>query len=563
MTKNRQIYFQSQLKITNKQGKTVPFLLNPIQLKIDEVVKKLEKKNKPIRILILKARREGVTTYVGGYIFNDTACNPNVSSLITAHIPKSTNDIFDIYKLFYDELHPAIKPMRRYNNRTELVFDNPSGKDRENNPGLRSKIVVATSNTIELARGSRLNHYHGSEVAYYKNAKKLMIGVFNAVPYEPNTSIWLETTANGVGGWYHKFFYKAYRKENEYIALFFAWWQFPEYRKQINVVKKKHIISSLDDEEKVLVKKFKCSIQQLAWRRWAIENLCQGEIELFHQEFPSTIEEAFITSGRPVFNRNNLQLFKVRKGQRGYIENKKFFKDEKGDLVIYQMPIKGRNYVIGGDVAEGKLIESSDEENEFDNFTRLKGDWSVLVVMDAVTRNVVAKYRGHPDPDILGDIAINLGYFYNTALLAIEANPGGYGIVTNKRIYKKKYPKNKIYFSVIVDRAKNKKTRKIGWWTTTKSRPLLIAIGKTYIREMTGEINDLEIISECMTFIVKESGKEEAEIGCYDDCCLAFCIACYVIEKSASSLVMIKKDNKIKKGNTWDHLVPQIPFIEE
>lgn len=528
-------------------------------------MQKLKAAGKPIRIIILKARRMGMTTYIAGYIFHETAGNANVSSLVTAHIPKSTNDIFDIYKQYYENLDSIMRPMRRYNNRTELVFDNPSEANRLTNPGLQSKISVATSSSVEVGRASRLNHYHGSEVAFYKKAKKLMIGIFNAVPDESNTSIWLETTANGVGGWYHKFFYKAYRKENEYTALFFAWFEFSEYRRQVTPDEKKKLKQTLDEEEKVLVKKFKCSIQQLAWRRWAIENKCQGDLEIFHQEYPSTIEEAFITSGRPVFNRNNLNLFKVRTGVTGYLEGKRFIKDPKGGLTVYQLPKQGHKYVIAGDVAEGKLIETQEEEEDadLDEYTRLKGDWSVLVVMDAKTRMIVAKYRGHPDPDILGDIAADLGYFYNTALIAIESNPGGYGIVANKRIYKKKYPKSQIYFSVIVDRARNKKTKKIGWWTNTKTRPLIISAGKVYIREMTGEINDQDIISECLTFVVKESGKEEAESGCYDDCCMAFCIACYVVEKSGSTLVVTNKPNQVKQNNSWDHLIPGIPFLEE
>jgi hypothetical protein len=563
---NRRLYIKEQLKIKNQAAKTVPFELNVIQEKVDEVVKKLEDAGKPVRIKILKARREGMTTYVAGKIFHNTVTNVNIDSLIISHEPESTQAIFEIYKLFYEELEDIFRPMCRYDNKNELVFDNPNDKERLINRGFKSKIKVATANKLQLGRASLNRNLHGSEVGFWKNARVLMTAVLQTVPDLHGTSVFLESTANGVGNWWQISFMRSWRGEDDYVALFFSWFDFPDYSRKVTELQAKVIMANLDDEEKVLVKKHKCSVEQLAWRRWMIPNKCQNDIDIFHQEYPSTVEEAFISSGRPVFNRNKLQLQKLRRGMRGYleqmggdIEDCEFMSDTKGELVIYTKPNPNRSYVIGGDVAEGELIES-ETEDIVEAFEQKKGDYSVLVVIDSKTRNVVAVWRGHIDPDLLGDKAVELAYYYNGALVAIEANKDGR--VTNKRILKLEYPRRQVYFCEIVDTARNKKTKKMGWITSPKTRPFIISAVRQYIRECEGKMNNKDIHSECMTFIVTESGKEEAEAGCYDDCVIALGIALNVLNKYASKLVVIGRhpERKLKNPkleNVWeDTLMP-------
>jgi len=562
---NRRLYIKEQLKIKNQSAKIVSFELNIIQEKVDEVVSKLEDAGKPVRIKILKARREGMTTYVAGKIFHNTVTNPNIDSLVISHEPQSTDAIFDIYKLFYESLEDIFRPMCRYDNKNELVFDNPNDKERLINRGFKSKIKVATANKLQLGRASLNRNLHGSEVGFWKNARTLMTAVLQTVPDLIGTSVFLESTANGVGNWWQISFMRSWRKEDDYVALFFAWFDFPDYQREVTKLEAKVIIQTLTDEEDILIKNHKCTVQQLAWRRWMIINKCQNDLDIFHQEYPSTVEEAFISSGRPVFNRTKLQLQNLRNGVRGYleqmgddIENCEFIKDRKGELIIYTKPNSNRSYVIGGDVAEGELIES-ETEDIVEAFEQKKGDYSVLVVIDSKTRNVVAVWRGHIDPDLLGDRAVELAYYYNEALIAIEANKDGG--TTNKKIYKL-YPRRKIYFHEIVDTARNKRTKKMGWLTDKKTRPFVISEVRAYIRDIDGKMNDKNIFSECMTFIVTESGKPNAEAGCYDDCVFAFGIALNVLNKYAFKLVVISRhpERKLKNPkleNIWeDTLLP-------
>ena len=159
-----------------------------------------------------------------------------------------------------------------------------------------------------------------------------MTSLLQTIPNEPNTNVFIESTANGVGGWFYDFWKAAERGENEYIPLFFAWFDEPTYTKpfdteeekrqfieEVNMVTYDKEGNEIHTEEYELMKEFNLTYEQLNWRRFAIANYCFGDIDMFHQEYPSTPEEAFIASGRPKFNIGALKQYRRQQesGERG------------------------------------------------------------------------------------------------------------------------------------------------------------------------------------------------------------------------------------------------------
>ena len=108
-----QEYIEEYLYIKTKDQRIVPLKLNTAQKLIYQKIREVKAKGKPIRIIILKARQEGVSTLCEGLIFEKTARYENTNSLIIAHEPESTGEIFAMSKLFYDMLPQNLKPMRR------------------------------------------------------------------------------------------------------------------------------------------------------------------------------------------------------------------------------------------------------------------------------------------------------------------------------------------------------------------------------------------------------------------------------------------------------------------
>jgi hypothetical protein len=500
----------------------------------------------------------GLSTLFEGLIFQDSANNPFKNSLIVAHEESASSNLFNMSKLFYENLPDVIRPMKKYNNGKILSFENPENDEakKAENPGLRSKITIATAGSGEVGRSATIHNLHASEVAFFPDAKTTMLGLLQSIPDEMNTLVVLESTANGVGDWFYEMWQKATKGENDFIPIFLPWFIDPTYVRKFNSESQKQQFidevnsvtrdsngNNIHTYEYELKEKFDLSWEQLWWRRHTIKTKCQGDETLFMQEYPATPEEAFISSGRPKFNISALRKYQtITKDpiRRGYLRELDtgeitFLEDDKGYISIWQEPEPGRYYSIGGDVAEG-LID---------------GDYSCGVVGDNTTFDIVAMWHGHIDPDLFGEELIKLAKYYNNAYLGVENN--NHGLTTLTTIKRKEYWN--LYFTKIHDKISDKYTQKMGWSTNSATKPFMIDKLAEFIREMyLGIYSDL-IIGECFTYVIDEKGRTNAQQGAHDDTVMAMAICLqlmlenrgqtYIPEIPIDERAMYKGDNEI------------------
>ena len=246
------------------------------------------------------------------------------------------------------------------------------------------------------------------------------------------------------------------------------------------------------------------------WRKYTLQNKCQGDEFLFMQEYPSTPEEAFISTGRPKFNIKSIKKLQTICSEpiRGYFNMSKeghvaFLPDAKGYVSIWKEPEPERYYVIGADVAEGLSA----------------GDYSCGLVGDE-DFDIVAMWHGHIDPDLFGLELIKLAKYYNEAYLGVENN--NHGLTTLTTIKHNEYWN--IYFSKSYDKIADLITQKLGWTTNLRTKPLMIDKLAEFIRETyIGVYSDL-IISELYTYIIDDKGHTNAQSGCFDDTIMAMAI---------------------------------------
>lgn len=135
---------------------------------------------------------------------------------------------------------------------------------------------------------------HNSEVAFWPNASEHAKGILQAVPDEAGTEVILESTANGIGNYFHQQWQKAEAGESEYQAIFVPWFWQDEYRKPV----KDDI--TLSDEEESLKQLYHLDNEQLQFRRSKIAELSADGIDgesAFKQEYPMNANEAFQVSG--------------------------------------------------------------------------------------------------------------------------------------------------------------------------------------------------------------------------------------------------------------------------
>lgn len=496
-----QEFIEECLFIKTKDQQTVLLHLNTAQALIYKRIQQLRAAGKPIRIIVLKARQEGVSTLCEGLIFERTVRFENTNSLIVAHEPESTEAIFAMSKLFYDMLPIDVKPMRRYDNKKQMVFENPDEKSRSTDPGLRSRMVIATADKVKIGRGLTLHNFHGSEVAFWKNAKDLMLSVLQAIPNLPNTSVYLESTANGFGG-DGEYFYKAVQdalaSKSEFELLFLPWYLMPEYSMAfVSAPERTAFAQSLDEYERDLKAKAKLTLEQLRWRRWAIYNLCGGDVDKFKQEYPATIEEAFIASSKAVIPKQYIEA--QAKFTRTPIR-------KLDDLLIYEEPDPRHFYSLGADPSEG-----------------IGQDDSAMTIIDKMTGREVGSYIGQIQPDLFAKKIKQAAELFNNALAVVEINNHGLAVLNALKL---EY--SNIYQRTVFDKATNTKRKELGWKTTQTTKPLMIDDFIAALREEELGLSSPTTVSQMMTFVhTNESNRHGmgAESGQKDDALISAMLA--------------------------------------
>lgn len=488
-------YANAALKIRTKQGDITPLKLNQAQEILDKAVQAQRDTEGKIRVIILKARQQGLSTYTGGYLYFSVSQQKARKAMVITHHADSTRALFDMTKRFHEHCPEILKPHTKYSSRRELSFDI-----------LDSSYVVATAGGDSVGRGETLTHVHASELAFWpkSNADEIWNGLLQAVPNAPGTAVFVESTANGVSGIFYDLWRGAVEGKNGFVPVFIPWYADPTYREPVPDKFER------TPDEIELADLYDLDDEQLMFRR---RKVAQNGIDLFKQEYPSEPEEAFLTTGRPVFNLEKLQ--EQLKGTRDVeerlaLEGEDFVEHMRGELTTYRKHDPGEQYIIGADVAMGVS----------------RGDYSVAQVLDSKKRQV-ATWRGQVHPDYFAEVLRALGFYFNEARIIVENN--GHGILTCTRLGKD-YAYPNFYTEVQVDKITDKETIKLGFSTTARTKPLIIDQLRASLRENELELNDKTTIREMLTYIVTDSGSMEAEPGCFDDCVMSLALANHIHE---------------------------------
>lgn len=272
------VYGRKCLKIRTKTGLVKPFEFNPAQAylhhKLEEQCKRIGK----VRAIVLKGRQQGCSTYVAGRYFHKATHHRGQRVFILSHDAEATLNLFGIVERYNENLPPLVRPHIGASSAKTLVFDR-----------LDSDYKVATAGSKGIGRSQTIQLFHGSEVAFWPFADTHAAGALQAVPNEPGTEVILESTANGMGNFFHQQWQDAESDASEFEAIFIPWFWQDEYRASVpeGFVK--------TDEEEEYANAHGLDDEQIMWRRRKIVEL--KDETLFMQEYPATANEAFQMSG--------------------------------------------------------------------------------------------------------------------------------------------------------------------------------------------------------------------------------------------------------------------------
>jgi hypothetical protein len=524
-------FMAKHIWIINKDKQRQKLTLNKTQLAIENKINELKSAGIPPRIIILKARQEGVTTYFQGKMMADSSQNMDRNSLIVSHEKDSTNAIFAKSKFMYEMLDDDIKPLQRASNAREINFNTPLHY-KGDGIGLNSKIVVKIAGKESIGRSDTYSYVHLSEYAFWKGVgenspSNQMSAIMQAVPENINTIAIIESTAKGYND-FKDVWDKAVAGENGWIPLFFPWFFMDEYRKQFTSEKEKqNFIDTMDSYEKDIQVAHNLELEQLNWHRNTKKVKCNNSVDKMKQENPNTPEEAFIFSGVPVFDNDLVaqridvlnKKYKIKPLKQGKFTYK-FYNPETRDrivdhtikfnqvysnefeglkvenVIIYEEPLPGYPYVIGGDTkGEGK-------------------DFYTATVINNITGNRAATLRMQISSSKLYTFQLYcLGKYYNNALISIEINFNTAPIEDLQ--LQLLYPR--LYHRRVYDSARGEYQKKYGWKTDGNTRPFIIDREIECVKESIYNFNDINTLREMLTFAEDKNGRPDAMSGKHDD----------------------------------------------
>ena len=276
-------YARNCLKIRTKNEGLKPLVLNDAQQYIHKRIEQQIKDTGKVRAIILKGRQQGASTYVEGRYIWRTTHNKGVRAFILTHDGESTNALFEMTERYYENLPVFVKPTTGAANAKELQFDK-----------LDSGYKIGTAGNKVVGRGQTIQYFHGSEVSFWLNASEHTKGIMQAVPDADGTEVILESTANGVGNYFHEQWKLAEKGLSEFIPIFVPWFWQSEYKKDLPEG------TSFDDDEMILLNQHRLTKEQMFWRRMKIAELTTDGIDggkAFKQEYPMNAAEAFQVSG--------------------------------------------------------------------------------------------------------------------------------------------------------------------------------------------------------------------------------------------------------------------------
>ena len=533
--------------IVDKNQTTVPFFLNEVQIEFINILNKdkqlfSEGKKLHLKYLVLKGRQQGFTSLINAYQLACAIIQKNFSGYTLADNSDNTEDIFsDKAKYYFDSIPDKLKPTQKYSSRRELDFSKDGGG------GMNSKWRVATAGNVDAGRSKTLNFFHGSEVAFWKDSKKILVGLSEA--FTQNAIVILETTANGFNEYKNM-----WDGDNNYTNLFFEWWKSDEYvldfeSKKIddNFCKRVRASSeSLTDD---------AELEEWIWHRlyWLLNdkglawnqlywyyNKWKDKEDSIKQEYPCYPEEAYLATGRNFFNIEVVsrrkeyleELYTRNSIKRGYFTYKygtSVWTDEK--IIIDNSIVFVEDHELGYINIYNDNIEQSMAYTVGADTAGDGSDSNTAQVLDT-KQNQVATMKLDKDEDLFADQLYCLGKMYNEALISVEVNFSTYVVNT---LSNREYPN--IYIRENRPDAISKQLVKLYGFNTNKAtRPAMLSELKVLVRDRVECINDIETLQEMFVFIVNDRGKPIAIEGEHDDLIMGLAIALYSQEQQIKEI---------------------------
>lgn len=504
--------------IVDKDKKTTPFFLNEVQQsfmnRLNTGIEEFKNRRRlQLKFLILKGRQQGFTSLITAYQLACTVSRKNFEGFTAADEDGNTAAVFENKAKYpYMALPDPIRPTEKYNNRKQFLFDK-----------LHSSWEVKTASK-NMGRSRTINFFHGSEVAFWKDGiSGVQAGLGEALTKDA-IQIY-ESTANG----YNE--YKELWDSGKWENCFYAWWETKEYTHEFESKQKEEWFKEQLANPQWIWKRCKwlkdemnLNWNQVYWYYVKWDNYIKKD--LIKQEYPCSANEAFLASGRCVFNQeiivHRMEVLRMQyekcPPKRGHFyfewndpetrdkiipESIKWVDNKTGDITLYEDRQHGFPYVIGGDTkGEGRDA------------------YAGTVINNSTGKRCATLHMHISNSKPFTWQMYCLGKHFNDALIGIEMNFNTAPIEELDRLgYTNQYLRQHY------DKIRKEYQKRQGWKTDGNTRPLIIDKEIDLIENNVDLFHDLTFFEECLTFVYDENGRPDAESGKNDDVLISDMVA--------------------------------------
>jgi hypothetical protein len=496
---------ETLLRILPKTGAIMPLRLNwPQRYIAMQYLIPAHQRGLPLALSILKARREGVSTLVNAWSYHKVRWYRGRHAMVYANDEDTLAELFGMVSRFHDYLPEAMQLRTSANNTKELEYAD-----------LDSRIGKRVAGHKDVGRGKTIHHAHLSEVDFYENPVAVMAGVVEAVPTQGPSSLILETTANGDGGFFHEHWLELKRhrgrmfSDRSWFPVFLPWFWHPDHQTEPPAWWEPTV------EEAARMAAYRLSRAQAFWHHHKgqeLETLNPGRgKKLLAQEYPYNDAECFIQSGECIFTAEGMEAIKPHRAPPvlGFtlvrVSDKQFRLEahptpNEAPVQVWEPPQPGYQYALGVDVSHGIG----------------KDDSAVAVLRMPGFKLVAEWYDNFTSPRQLAYVVAAIAEYYASEKPAdlpyvnIEIN--NQGLLTNETVMEMAMDGRNFQpyiWEMAFDRVAPPKVTaasRTGWLTTTVSKNILIGVANVLLGDQLVHIPSTSLQHEMARTIEVRSG---------------------------------------------------------
>ena len=480
-------------------------------------------------------------------LFDDMMMRENVRAGILSYQNESSDHLFRMFRTFY-KFFPLELELLGYKPKLPKGEGSRSGFEFTDT---LSSVSLFTARNADAGASMTFSTVHVSEAARFRHAEETMVSFLSALSEVPGSMNVLESTAGGHGDYFHRRWVEAKKfggRDGSYHPLFIGWNRMDDARMEfINEDYKFKFLQDMNREDTALMMAHNLTAEQMNWRAHTLRSKCAGSIDMFHQQFPISPEEAFLSSGVNRFNVAMIEKIQEENKltnivpeeydidiKQNLIEKKRW-----GLLKVWEEPQEDGDYVIGVDCAEGIEVNEAKRERDYN---------AVYVAKRGLGEDkhkIVARMVCKWEAGFVAQAVKLIAEWYNEAFVVPERNNPGISFVFELTRNLEYY---NVYCNVKVDTTTQKEEKIYGFRTTggqnNGTRDLLIANFAMGIEKEEYDIPCELLLDEMMTFIRDRNGKFQAQDGCHDDTVFAGALAFWGIKiNPPSDKAVVKKIN--------------------